>query len=75
MLIDDGTDVVHIFAECARWDDVARAAAQGSMVYAAQSWRRVSDPEPAPAARSPLPRLLRRLASRLPSARSGQSLS
>ena len=26
VLIDDGTDVTHIFAECARWADVAAAA-------------------------------------------------
>ena len=49
VLIDDGTDVTHIFAEYARWDHVARAAAQGSTVYA--QWRRVSGSAPEAAAR------------------------
>lgn len=44
ILIDDGNDVLHVFAECARWCDVARAAAQGSSVYAATYWRRVEQP-------------------------------
>ena len=40
LLVDDGPDVEHVFAECARWCDVARAAEQGSSVYAAAYWER-----------------------------------
>ena len=39
ILMDDGTDVTHIFAECARWEDVRRAAEQGSTVYASACWQ------------------------------------
>lgn len=72
LLIDDGDDITHLFAERARWSDVARAASQGSTIYAETHWHRKS--------RCPMldglailrrPRWLRRREDRLQDVRSG----
>lgn len=46
LLLDDGETITHVFAECAPWRLVARAASSGTTEYAATYWMRVPE-EPA----------------------------